>query len=303
MVTHANLLMKTAAIRDTPAPDPSGILAVEHFVGRDSLPYLVYAHGFGQTRMAWSRTARQLAKLGFSGTSFDARGHGESRWNAPDNEYQIDQFVDDLTHLAQQHNAPPVLIGASMGGLLGMYAQGHRDPPPFSALVLVDITPRWEAVGVSRILEFMTAFPQGFDTLEHAAQAIAAYLPHRQQRKSPAELKKLLVLRADGRWHWHWDPRLIDAIGRRGEEHQHLLLEAAQKIDVPTLLISGGRSELVKDAHVDEFLTLVPHAQHVRLKDATHMVVGDDNDAFTRTISDFMVTLPSGSAPSTGDLS
>lgn len=300
---HAPHATKTKAVSDMPAPDRLGPLALEHFVGRDSLPSLVYAHGFGQTRLAWSRAARQLAKQGFSGTSFDARGHGESHWNAPDDDYQIDQFVDDLTNLAEQRNLPPVLIGASMGGLLGMYAQGHRDPPPFSALVLVDITPRWEAVGVSRILGFMTAFPQGFDTLEHAAHAIAAYLPHRQQRKSPAELKKLLVLRADGRWHWHWDPRLIDSIGRRGEEHQHLLLEAAQRIDVPTLLISGGRSELVKDAHVDEFLSLVPHAQHVRLEDATHMVVGDDNDAFTRTISDFMVTLPVGSTPTTGDLS
>lgn len=278
----------------------SGPLALERFATPDAnptpSPSLLFAHGFGQTRLAWSRAARHLAARGYSGTAFDARGHGESLWNAPDEDYTLEQFITDLAGLADAHATPPILVGASMGGLLGMYAQGHRTPPPFSALVLVDITPRWDAEGVERILGFMTAHPDGFDDLEHAADAIAAYLPHRAPRKSPGELEKLLVRQSNGRWRWHWDPRLIDSIGRRGDEYQARLLDAAQRIDVPTLLISGGRSDLVGEEHVAEFLALAPHARHVRLPEATHMVVGDDNDAFTRTILDFLVTLPDGNA-------
>lgn len=289
-----------------PSPGQSGPLALERFAGRDVNPArshqaLLFAHGFGQTRLAWARAGRHLAAQGFPGTSFDARGHGESAWNAPDEDYTFDQFVDDMTGLAATYPSPPILVGASMGGLLGMYAQGHRDPPPFRALVLVDITPRWDAAGVERILGFMTAHPEGFDDLAHAADAIAAYLPHRAPRKSPGDLERLLVRQPNGRWRWHWDPRLIDSVGRRGEEYQSLLLDAAQRIDVPTLLVSGGRSDLVGDDHVAEFLSLVPHARHVRLPEATHMVAGDDNDAFTRTILDFLVTLPTSNAPSAGE--
>ena len=273
-----------------------GPLASEQFSGDHSRPNLLFAHGFGQTRLAWRRAAALLAANGFQGTVFDARGHGESEWNAPEQDYHLDQFLDDLVNMAGAHATPPVLVGASMGGLLGMFTQGRRDPPPFSALVLVDITPRWEAAGVARILNFMTAHPTGFADLQEAADAIAAYLPHRQQRKSPAELEKLLVRQADGRWRWHWDPRMIDSIGRSGESQQEELLEAARRIEVPTLLVSGGRSELVSQHHVDEFLSLVPHAHHVCLPQATHMVVGDENDAFTRTILDFLLELPSGSS-------
>ena len=280
-----------------------GPLALEHFSGDDTRPPLLFAHGFGQTRLAWRRAAAQLATKGFHGTAFDARGHGESHWNPPQQAYQLEQFIDDLVGLADAHHTPPVLVGASMGGLLGMFSQGRRDPPPFSALVLVDITPRWEVAGVARILDFMTAHPEGFSELKEAADAIASYLPHRQQRKSPADLEKLLVRHPDGRWHWHWDPRLIDSIGRSGEDQQEDLLDAARRIRVPTLLVSGGRSELVNQTHVEEFLSLVPHAQHVCLPEATHMVVGDDNDAFTRTILDFLVALPSGSAHLAGGLS
>ncbi len=274
---------------------------MEHFAGDPAQPSLLFAHGFGQTRLAWRNAARRLAAHGYAGTTFDARGHGESPWNPFDEIYRMEQFIDDLAGLAVTEASSSVLIGASMGGLLGLYVQTHVDPPPFQALVLVDITPRWEAAGVERILSFMTAHPAGFDDLEHAADEIAAYLPHRPERKSPAQLKKLLVQGADGRWRWHWDPRLIDSIGRGGEVQQADLLEAARRVRVPTLLVSGGRSDLVKDDHVAEFLELVPHAHHVCLPEATHMVVGDDNDAFTRTILDFLVALPAGSAHRVGD--
>lgn len=281
-------------------PACSGALAMERFPGLPSRPALLFAHGFGQTRLAWSRAAARLASEGYSGTTFDARGHGQSRWNRADEGYALEQFIEDLCGLADQHAAPPVLVGASMGGLLGLYSQGHRDPPPFRALVLADITPRWEAAGVERILGFMTAHPGGFESLEHAADAIAAYLPHRA-RKSPEDLEKLLVRQPGGRWRWHWDPRMIESIGRSGEEYQAHLIEAAQRIEVPVLLVSGGRSELVREAHVDEFLALVPHAEHVRLPQASHMVVGDDNDAFTRTISAFLSTLQADGSPSRGE--
>lgn len=278
----------------------SGPIALERFAGRSPQPNLLFAHGFGQTRLAWTRAARQLAAQGYSGTSFDARGHGQSLWNPPEQDYALEQFIDDLTRLADAEAQPPVLVGASMGGLLGLFSQGHRDPPPFRALVLADITPRWEAAGVERILGFMTAHPDGFESLEHAADEIAGYLPHRA-RKSPADLEKILSRTPAGRWRWHWDPRMIESIGRSGEEYQAHLIEAAQRIEVPVLLVSGGRSELVNETHVREFLSLVPHAHHVRLPEATHMVVGDDNDAFTRTISAFLSTLQADGSPSRGE--
>ena len=54
------------------------------------------------------------------------------------------------------------------------------------------------------------------------------------------------------------------------------------------LLISGGRSDLVSDDTVAHFLQLVPQAEHIRLPEATHMLAGDDNDAFTDTLLAFL---------------
>jgi len=272
-------------------------LAVERF-GDAAAPSLVFAHGFGQTRHAWAGTARTLAEEGWHCLTADSRGHGDSGWNA-DGDYDFPQFVDDLARLAQQAARPPaetapILVGASMGGLLGLVAQSAH--APFRALVLVDITPRWENAGVERILAFMRAHPDGFGSVEEAADAIARYLPHRSERKSPERLRQLLVARADGRLRWHWDPRMLDRIATDSEQQQVHLLEAARNIRVPTLLISGARSDIVSEATIEEFLACVPHAEHVSVAHATHMVVGDRNDAFTDAVRRFIEPLRSSDA-------
>jgi pimeloyl-ACP methyl ester carboxylesterase len=53
---------------------------------------------------------------------------------------------------------------------------------------------------------------------------------------------------------------------------------------------------VVSRATVDEFLQLVPHARHVEVAGATHMVAGDANDAFTREIATFINALDDADA-------
>ena len=95
----------------------------------------------------------------------------------------------------------------------------------------------------------------------------------------------------DGRLRWHWDPALLDTVAREGERHQQRLLNAARNIDVPVLLVSGGRSDIVSEDTVAEFLEAVPHARHVEIAHATHTLAGDDNAAFTAAIEPFIESL------------
>lgn len=259
-------------------------------------PTLLFAHGLGQTLGAWSGTARSLATQGFRCVSFDSRGHGESD-RVPGGDYHMEQFADDLRLMARSEACKPILVGASMGGLLGLMIAGELDPEAFAALVLVDITPRWETAGVERILAFMQAHPDGFASYAEAAEEIAKYLPHRAERKTEGQLKPLLREGADGRLRWHWDPALLGGgLINESERYQPRLMAATAKVKLPVMLLSGGRSDVVSRDNVEEFLKLVPHAEHVELPRATHMVAGDANDVFTREIARFVENLSAPAA-------
>jgi non-heme chloroperoxidase len=100
-------------------------------------------------------------------------------------------------------------------------------------------------------------------------------------------LRKNLRLGDDGRWRWHWDPRFMSearGVGMGGER----LEAAARALTVPTLLIRGGRSEIVSEAGARAFLDMAPHAEFVDVSGADHMVAGDANDVFNAAVLDFI---------------
>jgi pimeloyl-ACP methyl ester carboxylesterase len=248
-------------------------------------------HGGGQTRHAWKGTAASLAQAAFYAVSIDQRGHGQSGWS-PDGDYAIDRFVSDLRTVAGSFDRKPLVIGASLGGVAALLAEGEADRSIASALVLVDITPRVDPDGVARIRGFMRAHVEaGFGSLEEVADAIAAYLPHRPRPKSLGGLTKNLRHGADGRYRWHWDPAFVQGRDRDPGYAADRLMNAARRLSVPVLLVRGGASELVTEEAAREFVSAVPGAEYVDVHGARHMVAGDVNDEFTNAVMGFLSRL------------
>jgi pimeloyl-ACP methyl ester carboxylesterase len=269
-------------------PTDDHIKLSAHACGNPDHPPVILLHGGGQTRHAWKKTARGLAERGFYAIAADLRGHGDSGWS-PAGDYSPDRYVSDLRCIAAKCQQAPALIGASLGGLTGLLAEGEG-PPFLSALVLVDFTPTVQYAGVQKVLQFMgSCATDGFASVEAAAESIAAYLPHRPRPNSLTGLQKNLRLHADGRYRWHWDPAMlqdsdkgqIDALSER-------MTRAARRLKLPVLLVRGGNSELVSQEDAEHFLSLVPGARYTDIAEARHMVAGDMNDHFGVAVLDFL---------------
>lgn len=248
---------------------------------------VVLLHGGGQTRHSWDRTAERLAVGGWAAFSIDARGHGDSSWH-PAADYTLDGFVADLLVLVSALDQPPVLIGASLGGITSLVAAGEH-PGLARGLVLVDVVVDLERAGTTRILEFLAAHRDGFSSLEEVAQAVVAYNPQRWHTRFLDGLHKNVRQHADGRWYWHWDPEFIqigDEPQRRADPKR--LRAAASRLRVPTLLVRGAQSDVVSDAGLAKMQQLVPTADSIVIPGAAHMVAGDDNDVFVSGIEAFL---------------
>lgn len=260
-------------------------------------PSVLLLHGGGQTRHAWGGTAKALAEAGWYAVSLDLRGHGESAWS-PDGHYHHSSFATDVATVASSFERPPVLVGASLGGISSLLAIAQAGEGIASALVLVDIATRMERTGATRIVQFMLSKPEGYASLDEVADAIAEYNPHRPRPKDLKGLEKNLRRAEDGRWHWHWDPAFLAGSKRfsSGEitETEHkvsdtsLLDRAAQALTLPTLLVRGRMSDLLSEEGAKTFLEQVPHAKFADVSEAGHMVAGDRNDLFTKAVIDFL---------------
>lgn len=262
-------------------------------VGRDPLGVVLLLHGGGQTRHSWKNTGSRLTRAGWSAIAMDTRGHGDSGWS-PQGDYSLDALIEDLVAIVTGIGEAPVMVGASMGGYTAMVAVGER-PDLAEAVVLVDIVPRVESNGTARIGEFMLAGSDGFETLEDVAAAIGSYTPQRKRTVNLEGLKKNVRQRDDGRWYWHWDPQLMAGSadeptrqppGAPGQSERALAAVAATT--VPIMLVRGLHSDIVSDEGVSELQALVPDLEYVQVRQAAHMIAGDDNDIFAASLIDFL---------------
>jgi pimeloyl-ACP methyl ester carboxylesterase len=270
-------------------PTRDGLQLAADVFGDGRRGSVILAHGGGQTRHSWASTAQRLAARGWKTVALDLRGHGESDW-AVDGDYGSLRFAEDLVAVAEALPDQPALIGASLGGISGLLVETVVAPGTFSSLTLVDIVPRSDPEGVAKILGFMGAnLEEGFDSLESAADSIAAYLPHRPRPSDLTGLGKNLRLGQDGRYRWHWDPRFITGMGPRRQAAEGQGIEPRyQDIDIPVHLIRGRMSELVSREAAEAFVATLRHGSFTDVADAGHMVAGDKNDVFLEAVLAFL---------------
>ncbi|WP_332367826.1 hypothetical protein [Spirosoma telluris] len=89
----------------------------------------------------------------------------------------------------------------------------------------------------------------GFASLDEAAEAVAAYLPHRPRPSDNSRLEKNLRLRkspnGELRYYWHWDPTML-AVWRHSTDpskqiqNEERLYRAAHALSVPTLIVRAA---------------------------------------------------------------
>jgi pimeloyl-ACP methyl ester carboxylesterase len=120
--------------------DPLGHL---HVVREGAGPGVLCSHGVGDDLHVWDAVVPALAAEA-EVVRWDLRGHGASARPADPAWYSRDTGVADLAALIATFDAPPVLVGHSLGGYLSL-AHEMLHPGHVRALVLVAAGPGFRA--------------------------------------------------------------------------------------------------------------------------------------------------------------
>lgn len=261
--------------------------------GNPSGPVILMLHGFGVSGHMFDEFAERMQEK-YRLISLDQRGHGDSDW-APDGDYSREAFVRDVERFREELGLDRfILVGHSMGGLNAVsYTNSY--PQRVRALVLVDVGPEAAKDGVDNIMRF-TRGPDELDFDEFVE------LAHRfNQRRTLENIRERMRHRLrqleNGKWTWKFDKRFREEnnglrIGSELTNDQTWGL--FRGVSVPTLLIRGAESDVLSAEVADRAVREMQRTRLTVVPGAGHSVPGDNPDAFTNAVREFLGDLDRG---------
>ena len=249
---------------------------------------LLLLHGGMQTAHSWDLVAVAL-KRDYHVVALDLRGHGDSEWS-PDGSYSHVASSRDVFGLVQHLGWDKfALMGLSLGGLVSLSVAAH-EPERLSALVIIDVGPELNKVGVGRILNF-TQGPAELDSIDDFIKRALEFNPRRQPEQLRYSLTHNLRQLPNGKWTWKYDRR-IGKPGGQGEEPVPTrfddMWEKVSRVQCPTLIVRGGNSDVLPEEVAQRMVDRIPTSRFVTVPDAGHTVPQDNPTGFLAVARPFL---------------
>ena len=265
--------MSTATVQYTTT---SGVTVEGDLRGDPSASPAILLHGGGQTAARVGATARRWPSR--AGAHCRSTPEGTAKRLAEDGDYALTRSPPtSATHRPARRHRPP-LVGASLGGLTSMVAEGEPSPARIEPSPASTWRPGGDdgrrahprvhgraRAGSAPLTRSPTRSPR-------TTRTASAQRPRRAAQEEPAP-------REDGRCGWHWDPVFMSgeaaAVGG-----QRLRADASLRRRAALPGAAGARTDerRTERGAPRQFLEVVPHARYADVSGAGHMVAGDRND-------------------------
>lgn len=237
----------------------------------DGAPVVTFLHGAGLNAHTWDTT---ILALGLPALAIDLAGHGDSSWR-DDLAYVPPVLAPDaVAALEMWTDAPQVLVGQSLGGLVAARVAASR-PDLVRELVIVDITPGIDPNGNARQVRAFFAGPTDWASRDELVDRALSFGLGGSRTAAERGVYLNSRVRPDGRVEWkHHFAHLAAAQARATSTPETTAPDAVSAalssggwddlaaVTSPVTLIRGDRG-YVTDADAADFAARVPEASIV----------------------------------------
>lgn len=261
----------------------------------DNPRVLLCLHGLLRTGRDFDELAARLSTH-YRVICPDIVGRGASDWLADSSFYTVPQYVADVLALIA-HLQPQTLdyVGTSMGGLIALSIAGlgqntellqqygwTAPTVPFGKLVLNDVGPVLDPVGLARIAQYI-ALPSTFESWQELVQTVqqrwAAFGPHTTAQWE--HLARYVFKQQGSSWVNAYDPGIAQAFqqqldvdqvqqGQLTQLAQQALWQAFIALNKPCLIVRGEFSDLLSSDTAHEMLLRQPQAVFYQVAGVGH---------------------------------
>jgi pimeloyl-ACP methyl ester carboxylesterase len=237
-------------------------------------PKIVILHSMGMDAHGFDAFSEALHSE-FQILAFDILDHGDS--DKPEKPVTLKDLAEIMRDGYRQLGfIPNVLIGHSVGGMIGMVLSADH-PDDLKGLALVDIAPFDRSKRPRR-----PPPPELFSSESEAEKYIEQRYPGFTPEAVKNRIKYAFVKGEDGKLRLKGTGATI----RTGLTTD--LWPYVEKIGKPTILILGSESDLVTEAVLERMKITLPELEVVTVEGATHMVPQDKPAEFERHIREFL---------------
>jgi len=251
---------------------------------------VVCVHGLTRQGRDFDRLATELARRGFRVVCPDLPGRGRSDWLTNPDDYELPQFVVDMTAMIARIGAPRVdWVGTSLGGLIGIVMAGQPESP-IRRLVVNDIGPVLPWAALKRIGEGLAQQPREFPDLDAAVgffrRLLQPFGPLAEDDWRHLATHSVEEIEPGGPCRMLCDPGIAKAFRPLRAFHLNLW-HYWDSITAPTLLLRGASSDLLPPEVTSEMTRRGPRAALVQFEDCGHAPALLDNEQ-VGTVSDWL---------------
>jgi pimeloyl-ACP methyl ester carboxylesterase len=254
-------------------PDPDGLT-------------VVFSHGYCLSLDSW-HFQRAALRSRYRMVLWDQRGHGRSM-RGPKGSGNVDQCGRDLGRVieAAAPSGPLVLVGHSMGGMTVMSLAAH-DRPAFEERVVGAALVASSSGGLATVDFGLSRAGIAVQRLGPAALTLLALRPGlvERGRRIGSDLEQMMVrkfsyasdvseelVRFTADMIAHTRIEVVSDFFPSFAEHDKR--EALAALDgIETLVLVGDSDLLTPAGHSEDIIRLVPHAEHVVVRDGGHLVM------------------------------
>lgn len=241
-------------------------------------PALVILHGLLGASRNWQTIGKAL-KDRFDVHILDLRNHGSSphadtmRWS---------ELTADLSAYLKAHELKNVtLMGHSLGGKIAMkFACDHS--AVVKQLIIVDIAAKMYPPYHDAEFRSMKRVPSGaLENRREAEEILKPLIPDWGMRQF------IMTNLVKGEFGLKWQCN-VEVLHAQLQTLRQNSLSGLDSYNGPTLLVTGGKSDFIKDGDVKEMRQWLPQIKEVKLGKAGHNVHVDDRKGFLDALNKWL---------------
>ncbi|HLU18966.1 MAG TPA: alpha/beta hydrolase [Pusillimonas sp.] len=242
--------------------------------GRSERDSIIIIPGITSPAITWGFVGERFGTT-FDTYVLDVRGRGLSE--ASDAlDYSLDAQAADVVAFAKALGIERyALVGHSMGARIAIRAARSR-PAGLTRLVLVD-----PPVSGPGRRAYPAQLPWYVDSMALARKGCDA---EAMREFCPSWTQEQLALRAE--WLHTCNERAV--VTSFEGFHTDNIHQDMPELNVPVLLMTAERGDVVRDEDVEEIRGLLPSMEHTRVPDAGHMIPWDNEEGFYRAFGSFL---------------